>query len=432
MQFSTISARLRSVSIYLFLLRLYLVFNLFVLKFRMVRITREVSDKYFKVEFFLYQEKIQIEFSKLVELDHCYSLSPFTDHNSVNNYQTELDDIIVFEPECDEMEFDGEIQAEKPQSTFNELLEFEVEVLPQILPNRPSSSQDCLRIINIPYPPSSPPPSTSHQVKESSESGIPKTQKQIHVLFSQRGHPIIFYDGFIYRLHRVYESKITGEKKMYWVCVRHNGYSTDPCKGNMHTLMDQTTIVKFPSEHDHDSMEISLARRMILNNMRHRAQVERHSTPGKIITDILAQNTAIAPSLPSTENCRAMIEYQRKSTFDIPKVEGLDYEYDPEWLKSRGLILIHSWKVRNEDGKVIKRTDIFTTEEMMNNIDWSDLLQLDGTFESCPPPYKQLFTVYGNVKNSKKIVPAFKVLTTGDILNIEKKNPCNMMIIFFI
>ncbi|CAF1501616.1 unnamed protein product [Adineta ricciae] len=191
-------------------------------------------------------------------------------------------------------------------------------------------------------------------------------------LESEKGEPMLGYEGYIYTKERKTEEKII------FRCQNRL------CKGRCHTDPSMTIFIKKPSAHCHGPSIDQIPVIELKNKIKARAVISEGPT------------NAAAP-LPKMATLQRTIRRQREAP------TTMDNRISDELKKThRGdNFILH------EDDKLI----IYTTSSNLSVLKICKHWFADGTFKVCPDDFYQLFTLHGLLKS--QVVPLVYGLLIG-------------------
>ncbi len=64
-------------------------------------------------------------------------------------------------------------------------------------------------------------------------------------------------------------------------------------------------------------------------------------------------------------------------------------------------------KVQRVDGTVEKRIIVYATDEQLRLLFTSSHIMMDGTFDSCPPHFDQLYSIHCMKNNQSKLLSSY-------------------------
>lgn len=212
--------------------------------------------------------------------------------------------------------------------------------------------------------------------------------------FTTRGHPLLIYDGRSYTLKRTLQNM-----NKRWIC------RDSKCKGTLLTFKD--TVLE---EGNHicipDVAKVEIQKSIL--NCKKRAREEL--TPMNEIyksafSPIIDKGLNFVAEIPKFESIKSALYKNRHNALgssSLPKErENITL---PEHYKENFLII--------DDGD-IDRILIFCTEEGGKSLIESTKFFGDGTFKSCCPQFKQLYTIHVDLANKEEevaVLPAIYAL----------------------
>ncbi|XP_069090533.1 zinc finger protein 670 isoform X3 [Pleurodeles waltl] len=206
----------------------------------------------------------------------------------------------------------------------------------------------------------------------------------LRYITSQRGNKQLIYGGYIYNREKEYGSKIL------WKCSE---YHTTKCRARVNTRDD---AVVHKTEHNHVPSPGKIIVKQKINEIKQKAQ-EKEEATSSIITDACSNVPFhIAGELPRPSLLKRRIKKKKVIQDYLPKIpHNLSDFVIPEKFKvtingDRFLQL----ECSSENENIV----LFATEKNLAYLRASKIWQVDGTFKTCPEPFKQLYTVHGYIK----------------------------------
>jgi FLYWCH zinc finger domain len=205
-------------------------------------------------------------------------------------------------------------------------------------------------------------------------------------LTSEKGKPMLGYEGFLYTLDRQTEAK------MIFRCQNRD------CKGRCHTNPIMDAIVSGPTEHCHAPNHDHIPVVELRNQIKSRSADSEEPSSAILHTAIRSFPLDSSGQLPKTETLLRTIRRQRQG--EAPNPDNLL----PDHLKvtDRGDNF-----VLHEDKTLI----IFTTDSNLSVLKSCKHWFADGTFKVCPEDFYQMFTLHGLFKS--QIIPLVYGLLIG-------------------
>lgn len=206
----------------------------------------------------------------------------------------------------------------------------------------------------------------------------------------------IALDGHLYNVNRQIDDKF------YWIC---DLYKSNHCNGRLITQVQQDGDHKIlkKSFHTHGPSPHRALVAECKSNIRHAAIEDVNSAPSRIVdcvnTSPLVLNNQLANFMGTTSSLRKIVKRARNNHSAIkypPNPANLDFVYDLDFqdlnLNGEQLLLYDCLSADKT-----KRVTIFTTDTLFVRFCAAELMVSDGTFKTCPEPYKQLFIIHGNI-----------------------------------
>jgi hypothetical protein len=104
----------------------------------------------------------------------------------------------------------------------------------------------------------------------------------MQIIESERGRPLLSKNGYFYRQKKVLK---TGE--CFWCCTNKS------CKAKIYTLGRENVISRSDLNHNHQSDDQKLARKIISNGVKRKAVDDIAERPSKIIHSVLKENNNV-------------------------------------------------------------------------------------------------------------------------------------------
>ncbi|XP_072377879.1 uncharacterized protein [Diabrotica undecimpunctata] len=213
---------------------------------------------------------------------------------------------------------------------------------------------------------------------------------------SQKGNNLLLYNGFLHKKERV-----VGEKTI-WKCATYNKCK---CTGRVHTVVDEITK---STEHNHVADTAKIEAKEACNRMKEVAQQLEHSTQGVVSEISQGLSLAATAQLPSVSSLKKTVQRVRNELEGTPaNPRNLEELVLPEEYKTTTggeLFLLF------DSGPEEERILLFSTQRYLRFMEQCDHWYADGTFNSAPPLFSQIYTIHG-VRYSNVIPTVFALLT---------------------
>ena len=207
------------------------------------------------------------------------------------------------------------------------------------------------------------------------------------ILKSSKDKPMLRLDDFLYFLHSENKSKT----RTYWRCTER-----DKCNARCTTASDDITQVfaNGKEKHTHPPNKPELEAREAVQRIKRRAETHPNEPPAAIIAGEIRHEHGeeVLYNLPERQNLRrAVNRYQNRTRPSNPGNLGELEVRAPytQTLKGEKILFYHSGR-GNEDTVLI-----FTTKDILKKLCDSSTIFSDGTFQTAPDMFLQLFTVHG-------------------------------------
>lgn len=202
----------------------------------------------------------------------------------------------------------------------------------------------------------------------------------MEILQSNKGGSKLCYDGYIYTRHALRKTK------QWWKCSLK---SSQGCRASLSTDLEYNNPVPGqPHNHAPDESAISLAK--VRHNMKEKAQ-SSHNAPSQIFAESVSNcSDAVKAMLPVEDNCKRSIRRYRPQLptpahlgeLTIPAEFTTTLEQDPQ-----------PFLLYDNGPEAANRLIAFATEENIRLLANADTFFMDGTFDTAPPLFKQIFTI---------------------------------------
>jgi hypothetical protein len=196
---------------------------------------------------------------------------------------------------------------------------------------------------------------------------------------TKREKPVVEHDGFLFRF-----AKRAADGGKFWRCLN------DGCTGRIKTTDDDVFIEYRNHGHNHMKRPDEIKVRQIVTTMKE--QAEAHSTSLVEIyrreTVQLASQPEVAAAMPSYQEMRnSLTRHRRKQFPSLPTTRGSIVVPDNFKITTSGRQFLLYASPGND-------TLIFCTQDNLRLLCQAAVMCIDGTFESCPSLFSQLFTIH--------------------------------------
>ncbi|CAG2190399.1 unnamed protein product [Mytilus edulis] len=209
----------------------------------------------------------------------------------------------------------------------------------------------------------------------------------MEILQSNKGGSKLCYEGYIYTRHALRKTK------QWWKCTLKSSLG---CRGNLSTdLQHENPIPSQPHNHAPDDTSIQLAK--VRSNMKQKA-LSTHNAPSQIFAECLSYTShTVKAMLPAEDNCKRSIRRHRPilpspstlSELTIPSDFSTTVDEDPQ------PFLFYD-NCTDSNSRVVA----FATDDNLRLLAAADTIFMDGTFDTAPPLFKQIFTIRITCSNS--------------------------------
>lgn len=216
---------------------------------------------------------------------------------------------------------------------------------------------------------------------------------EIRFIPTKRGGQALLYNG------RKYHKKSTyADRNTFWQC-----YSKTTCKGSI-TLSEENFIVK-SKYHNSDCLandakcifeqELSaLKKKVCTNNYPIQKQFD------EMVSELNDKGVNFLHELPKFQNIKTGLYKERYRNLGVPKLQFRSPQEVIVPIKFKHLLIA-------DYNDVDMRILVFGSPDTQQIIHRFQHFFLDGTFKSCPLPFKQLYSIHGFDVEAKKVVPIF-------------------------
>lgn len=222
-------------------------------------------------------------------------------------------------------------------------------------------------------------------------------------VLSQKGKKNLLHKNYLYREY------YRGKNFVSWRCVY---FDKNKCTAKVHTTSDKKcgTVIEKGDQivHNHVLEMCDIQSVKVKNKIKKMASKTSESSMnivGKCTTNICASTSSILPLNKSL--CRN-IQRQRVKILGGPALPTDVHSFIvPEMYQKSMRDEMFLYYDYNQDGK---RILIYTTENNLKVLKKCKIWQGDGTFDTVPNIFDQLYTIHGRYK--KNLIPLVYILTT--------------------
>ncbi|XP_043267660.1 uncharacterized protein [Venturia canescens] len=216
---------------------------------------------------------------------------------------------------------------------------------------------------------------------------------------SEKGQIRLLLNGFLY--HK--DSYYMNTDSTYWRCIHQR---EKHCTGRVITSQDK--IVKIV-DHNHSAEASFIVKEKVVENLKHSAlntTLSSHKLISNVAADMSDSVIALMPSTSSLKRTLRNIRHENENHPSNPlhRKDFILPQYFCETEKKADFLLY-------DKGAVENRMLIFGTQENLQLLASAEHWYADGTFDSCPSIFAQLYTIHANIEN--RIVPLVYALLPG-------------------
>lgn len=225
---------------------------------------------------------------------------------------------------------------------------------------------------------------------------------RISFVTSNKNKRLLVMNGYIYQLNKS-TAKVT-----YWICEEKM------CWAGVHLDVNDQFLKYAASSHTHLPIPEREEIRLMMSKVKERVTNETTAI-GQIYNEELAHTSVSRSTLANAPSARVASMYRlcvshhtvgysfldsglnrvrRRSTPNLPSSMNFDIPivYQQTLDSERSLL---ADRVQRVDGSVAQRMILFSTDEQLRLLfDCSHVL-MDGTFDSCPPNFNQIYSIHG-------------------------------------
>lgn len=227
---------------------------------------------------------------------------------------------------------------------------------------------------------------------------------------STRGNGrLLVLDGYVYSKHRLLANNVVS-----WECV--NRRNAKSCMAKIKTMDDIEVGRLHMHTHAPDPEKIRLLK--MRNEMKNRAKETMDGTRDILHAAVAAQHQEVIGLLPSEDTLRRDIRRNRQVVNQIPPVPHYnDLQF----------VLPQRYCVTAEGDQFLQvdsfadnsRMLLFGSQKGLDFLAGCPHWYMDGTFDTLPPQFMQLYTVHG-IKNSRNVVGVYAMLTNKQAVTYER------------
>ena len=226
---------------------------------------------------------------------------------------------------------------------------------------------------------------------------------------SKSNKQLLVLDGHIYSQQK----KLAGNI-ILWDCINRRKANSSNAKIKTLNGVLQGRLHQHTHRADPEKIELMKVR----GAMKQRAQTTMEKTRDILSGAVACHNEAVLSRLPKESTIKRHIRISRQKANAIPPVPRPN---DLQFLVPQAYCV-------TKDGDPFLQVDsyayatrllIFGTQKSMGFLGTTDHWYMDGTFDSVPPQFQQLYTIHG-IKNGRNIVGCYALLTNKDTVTYER------------
>ena len=228
-------------------------------------------------------------------------------------------------------------------------------------------------------------------------------------LASNKNKRVLSIDDYVY-----YQNKFT-EKVSYWICQEKM------CWAGVHLDANDRFIKFTKHEHNHMPMPEQVEVRKLISNVKNRVHDETMAI-GQIYNEELAKANLSKSALVIAGTARGASKQifspqtnpkifpidsgfnktRRATTPNLPS--SIDFDIPSNYKKTNnGERYLLADRVQRCDGEVNNRIIVFATDEQLKTLFTSPHIMMDGTFDSSPSHFAQVYSIHGMKNDHSKL-----------------------------
>ena len=200
------------------------------------------------------------------------------------------------------------------------------------------------------------------------------------IIQSNKGGSKLCFEGYIYTKHALRKTK------QWWKCTLK---SSTGCRGSLHTdLQHENETPGQPHNHPPDDTSIRLAKAR--QEMKTKATTT-HDRPSQIFAETVSNcSNAVKARLPTEHNVKRSIRRYRPQE---PVPETLAELRLPDRLTQTLGDEPEQFLIHDNGADSQSRVLVFATRDNLELLAAADTLFMDGTFDTAPPLFKQIYNI---------------------------------------
>lgn len=221
-------------------------------------------------------------------------------------------------------------------------------------------------------------------------------------ILSQRGKRQLVYKNFIYSEHTRSKNGVN------WRCISY--CPPDRCKSRVVTSSDKKNgkVLEVKNDHNHVLEKSEIEMRKVKANIKKKAVRSSESTSNIVSRETSLISKTTSALLPLNKSLARSVQRERHKALggDALPSNVMDLVISEKFANTlRGEKFLFSDHTYDNN-----RILIYTTEKNLKILKRCPILQSDGTFDTVPLIFQQLYTVHGRYENN--LIPLVYVLTT--------------------
>ena len=199
---------------------------------------------------------------------------------------------------------------------------------------------------------------------------------------TKRGGRVLLYEG-----HRYVINRRGRDERIFWRC------SNRECTGSLTTLKDNTITTQ--KDHNHPGDQAAIEVEKIVVELKEAAKETVRPIPTLYHEKI--QRIAVMPNkeevsskMPTFEQIKTSLYESRRQRLPALPTERAQVHFSGEWTKTasgESFLLA-------EDGSGDDKIVVFATDTNIKILCEADTIYVDGTFQTCPKLFYQIFTIH--------------------------------------
>ncbi|CAF1356593.1 unnamed protein product [Adineta ricciae] len=222
----------------------------------------------------------------------------------------------------------------------------------------------------------------------------------ISFITSNKKKRLLVVNGYIYNLNK------STAKVNYWVCEEKM------CWTGIHLNLNDEFVKHTANSHTHLAIPERREIRQLMTKVKERVTKETTAI-GQIYNEELSRTNLSRGALANAHTARVANSGLNRTRRQITPTLPLSMNFDiPSIYKetSNGERFLLADRIQRVNGEIGQRMVLYATDEQLRLLfDCSHIL-MDGTFDSCPPHFDQIYSIHG-IRNGQNFLCVLALLT---------------------